>query len=557
MHRILVILLLTCLIFCHPGLAQFDNPIVIPDTLSGSGFLLKMGNSSKEILPGSVTSTYAYNSFPYLGPTLILRKDSMVMATVSNLIDDSTTLHWHGLHIPAHADGGPHSPILPGMDWEAHFECKDPAGTNWYHPHFHGKTAKQTLKGAAGLIIVRDEEEAALPIPRTYGIDDIPLVIQSLQLDPDNQILPDGQQDSIVLVNGVHLPFAKVPAQVLRFRILNASNARNFNLGFSDDRAFSVIGTDGSLLGTPVSLTRVRIAPGERLEILVNLIGLEGQSTQIKSFGSEIPPGTHGGPTIIMPVGSPPNHSPLDGTDFAIMELRIQPPLSGAFFVIPETLVHQTRYLESQSTFDRTIVFSSIVPGSAAGPFLLNDSTFNMERIDFSIPVNRTEIWTLNNQTVVAHPFHMHGFPFYILDRFGSPVSNLESGRKDMVMVNPNETLRIITRFSDFGDSTMPYMFHCHILTHEDEGMMGQFVVLPEPTGILPIQAAAKTPVPNPFTDFIQIRNNETEDIQIINSLGKTMPLKSNEKGLVNTREWPSGVYIIRQVGSQSKLLKL
>ncbi|HOY97661.1 MAG TPA: multicopper oxidase domain-containing protein, partial [Catalimonadaceae bacterium] len=378
MQRYFTILVLILLIFSNRVLAQFDNPIVIPDTLSGSEFLLKMGNSSKEILPGSATSTYTYNSFPYLGPTLIMRKDSMVMAMVSNLIDDTTTLHWHGLHIPAHADGGPHSPILPGMEWEAHFECKDPAGTNWYHPHFHGKTAEQTLKGAAGLIIVRDAEEATLAIPRTYGIDDIPLVIQSLQLDPDNQFLPAGQQDSIVLVNGVHLPFAKVPAQVVRLRILNASNARNFNLGFSDDRAFSVIGTDGSLLGTPVSLTRVRIAPGERLEILVNLIGLEGLSTIIKSFGSEIPPGTHGGPTIIMPVGSPPNHSPLDGTDFSIMELKIQPPLPGALFVIPETLVHQSRYLESQSTFDRTIVFSSVVPGSAAGPFLLNDSTFNM-----------------------------------------------------------------------------------------------------------------------------------------------------------------------------------
>ena len=538
--------------------AQFLKPIFIPDTLEGPMFNLNMAPSSASILPGKPTPTLSYNGQSILGPTLILRKGMDVDAMITNNISDSTTLHWHGIHLPAHADGGPHMPIFPGLSNHAHFTCLDPAGTNWYHPHFHGKTGEQTLKGAAGMIIVRDDAQPQPAIPGKYGVDDFPLIIQSLEFDTAHRILPKGQQDSIVLVNGIWKPYCKVPAQMVRLRVLNASNARNFVLGFPDNRSFSLIGTDNGLLGSPVSVTRMKLAPGERVELVVDFSGMNGQSLELKSFGSEIPPGTQGGPTIVMPVGSPPNYSPLDGIDFSIIEFRVQTALPGGITTLPDTLAEQTRYPLSQSTNERTIVFSSTVPGSAAGPFLLNDSTFNMERIDFSIPVGTTEIWTISNQTVVAHPFHMHGFPFYIIDRYGAPVGPEERGRKDMVMVSPNETLRIITWFSDFGDTEMPYMFHCHILTHEDEGMMGQFIVLPEPTGNLSLQSSIVTAMPNPFTDFIQIRDfDDKESLRIFNALGVEMPVEISASGRINTSDWPAGIYVRHTAQSQTKLLKL
>jgi bilirubin oxidase len=152
----------------------------------------------------------------------------------------------------------------------------------------------------------------------------------------------------------------------------------------------------------------------------------------------------------------------------------------------------------------------------------------------------------------------MHGFPFYIIDRYGAPVGPEESGRKDMVMVSPNETLRIITWFSDFGDTEMPYMFHCHILTHEDEGMMGQFIVLPEPTSNLSSKTSVVTAMPNPFTDFIQIRDfDDNENLRIVNSLGIEMPVELSASGMINTSDWPVGIYVCRSAGKQTKLLKL
>lgn len=472
--------LLILLFLCgYKANAQFINPLPIPDTLSGPIFQLSFKNDSASLFQGNKTKSYSYSTGNFLGPTLLFRRGWNISPGIFNQSDDTTTLHWHGLHIPAHADGGPHSPILPGQTWEPHFTCLDKAGTYWYHPHFHGKTGKQTMKGAAGLIIVRDGEEALLPLPRTYGKDDFPIILQSLQFDPNQQIIPNGLQDSILLVNGTLNAYLNVPGQWLRFRILNASNARNFRLGFSDNLPFFVIGNDGGLLGRPVQLSRCNLAPGERIECMVDLTGKNGQTLHLRSFASEIPAGTQGGPLGFVPPGTPPMSSPLNGIDYSLLELRVGQPLPGLQTQLPDSLVSFQRLEESSSVNERFFRFASLNPGSPAGPFVINDSIFSMERVDFSVPIGNTEIWNIHNQTVVAHPFHLHGFSFFILDRFGAPPAPEEAGRKDMVQLAPNEQVRIIARFNNFADTSMPYMYHCHILHHEDEGMMGQFVVKP------------------------------------------------------------------------------
>jgi bilirubin oxidase len=535
---------------CFQSRAQGIQPLWIPDTLSGPVINLSLAASQKQILPGAPTQTLAYNGLPMLGPTLMLRRGWQIETTVQNNLSDTSTLHWHGLHVSAHTDGGPHSPILPGQQWNPHFTCLDKASTYWYHPHFHKKTARQTLSGAAGLIIVRDGEEAALPLPRRYGINDFPLIIQSLEMDAQNQIKPEGQQDSLVLVNGTFRPYLQIPAGWVRFRVLNASNARNFYLGLQDTLPLFQIGSDGGLLGKPLKMNRVKLSPGERAEIMVDFSGKQDSLFRIISFGSEIPSGIQGGPTIPVPPGGPSMASPLNGKDFEILELRVTAPLSSGSAFLPDSLAAQTRIPESQAQRERLIRFSSAVPGSTVGPFLVNDSLFNMNRIDFSVPVNSTEIWTLYNQTTVAHPFHLHGFQFYILDRFGAPPPPEETGRKDMVLLTAQEQVRIIARFANFADTTMPYMFHCHLLTHEDEGMMGQFVVAPLTSAMEKIKAGEPAVFPNPFSERLYgLKKNK--NIKVVNILGQPMRLIWLSPEELDTSSWPAGLYGISGVSGK------
>jgi blue copper oxidase len=297
-----------------------QNALFIPDTLSGLNISLTMKKDSVQFLPGNKTQTFGFNNYKYFGPTLILHKGQQVNLTVMNMIGDTTTVHWHGLHVAAVNDGGPHTMIMDGMNWTPQFTVMDNASTFWYHPHLDGKTGLQALRGAAGVIIVRDNEEAALNLPRTYGVDDFPVVVQSHEFDSQNQIDPRAMSDSILLVNGTVNPFVNLPAQVVRLRLLNASQERTFNFGLTANKVFSVIGNDGGLLSASVSTTRISVSPGERAEILVDLSGMNGQTIYLKSFGSELPSDVRGGAPMNM--GGTPMYSPLDGVDFNILQQR-------------------------------------------------------------------------------------------------------------------------------------------------------------------------------------------------------------------------------------------
>jgi blue copper oxidase len=505
----------------------------IPDTLTGPNFVLNMHKDSVQFFPGSISRTYAFNQYKYLGPTLIFNKGANVSITVNNQIGDTTTVHWHGIHLPAKWDGGPHTTILPAASWNPQFTVMDQAATYWYHPHLHMKTAEQAIKGATGLIIVRDPAEAALALPRKYGVDDIPLIIQSQQYDAQNQAMPTGMQDSTILVNGVranygYTVYANLPAQVVRLRLLNASGERAFNFGFTNNKQFKVIASDGGLLNAPVNTIRIRLAPGERVEVLLDLSGMNGQAIHLKSYASELPMGIQGGPTMPMPQGSPPMDSPLNGIDFNVLRINVVSPTGNPVTSIPAALANNTVYPQASSNATRTIRFTADSAMVMDGPFYFNDSSFNMMRIDYQIPVNNIEVWKLVNETMVAHPFHIHDVQFYIIDRNGSPPAPEESGRKDVVLVPPGDSLMFITRFEDFVD-TIPYMYHCHILMHEDDGMMGQFTVINPPTGIKPDARnnAHLLFYPNPAGPILYVNPGgfslEGAVLSIYNSLGARM----------------------------------
>lgn len=527
-----------------------QNAIPIPDTLSGPVYNLNIHPDSVQFLPGTKTFTNAFNQYSYLGPTLILHKGENVTMNVLNSLDDTTTVHWHGLHVPAMADGGPHTFFLSGSTWSPQFTVNNHASTFWYHPHTHMKTGQQAMRGAAGMIIVRDSIEANLNLPRQYGIDDFPIVVQSQQMDANNQILWRGMHDSLLLVNGTQNPMLSIPAQVVRLRLLNASQERNFNFGFTGNRTFKVIGNDGGLLNAPVDVTRIRLSPGERAEVLLDLTGMTGQQFYLMSYASEFGAGIQGGTP--MPGMDTSMYSPINGIDFNILQLNVSTQTNNPVTTIPASLVSIIPWDQSNFNEFRNIIISAQSMMSMDGPFYFNGQLFDMNRIDYRIPLNNVEIWSLSNQSMVAHPFHLHGVQFFVLDRDGVTVQSFEAGPKDVVMVAPNETVRFITKFEDYADSTMPYMYHCHILMHEDDGMMGQYVVLPNTSGV---QENGNQNLfslyPIPVTDELNLKFSFSASgtISVHDLMGRIIMSDSIQNGqrnlILNTSMWKDGIYFI------------
>jgi len=550
-------IIIFCLVFIGLN-TKAQTQLFIPDTLVGPSYTLNMHRDSVQFFPGSKSYTYAFNAFRYLGPTLIFNKGTSVNITVNNQIGDTTTVHWHGIHLPSKWDGGPHTPILPSASWNPTFTVMDNAATYWYHPHLHMKTAEQAIKGAAGLIIVRDSIEAALALPRKYGIDDFPLIVQCQQYDSVNQAMPLGMQDSTVLVNGArasygYTVYANCPAQIVRMRILNASGERAFNFGFTANKQFKIIASDGGLLNAPVNTTRLRLGPGERAEILLDLNGMNGQIIYLMSYASELPMGIQGGPTMPMPSG-PPMDSPLNGVDFNIMQINVVPQTANPVTTIPTTLTTNNPYPTGSANITRTIRFTADSIMVMDGPFYFNGNSFDMMRIDYEIPLGNIEIWKLVNETMVAHPFHIHDVQFILIDRSGSTPPPEELGRKDVVLVPPFDSVMFITKFEDFADTLIPFMYHCHILMHEDDGMMGQFIVKPNPTAISEAQLnnVLVSIYPNPAKSSINISIEGSSvfspvEIKVYDILGKLVYSETNAKNklVINSSNWNSGLYTI------------
>lgn len=545
-------------IFCLSVSGQ--NLLSIPDTLSGTSFSLNIRDTSVIFYPGFTSHTMGVNA-AYLGPTLLLNKGDSVNISVTNHLMDTTTLHWHGMHVSAMNDGGPHIFIPPGTSWNPSFVVRDHASTYWYHPHLHMMTNMHTSMGAAGLIIVRDSIESALDLPRTYGIDDIPLVIQSKCFDNAKQIQINNPYDSVMMVNGTLDPFLQVPGQVIRLRLLNASSERVFNVGFQGNLTFYQIGSDGGLLDAPVPLTRLLLANGERAEILIDFGGMNGQSISLLSYASEIPNGIYGAAQPGLGAGQViPGYTlnPLNGADFNIISLQIGPPNASAVTSIPVSLTTNTPYPSGSASTTNTLTFTPVNMGPTAiqGPFQINNQSFDMEFINYSIPLNDIQIWTLLNLTPIAHPFHIHDVQFYILDINGiSPPPQMQ-GRKDVVLVPPQQSVSFITKFETFCDSMMPYMYHCHMLPHEDDGMMGQFVVTcPANTSINPLkdETTFMEIFPNPSGgDFIlNTGNNTRKTVRVFNPPGKMIFQFDSSEKIINfsLQEQEAGIYYVQVNG--------
>jgi len=460
----------------------FDTPLNIPAVDLGRVeggvrvFDLDMQAGETEFFDGLKTATKGING-AYLGPVFRVRTGDVVRMNVRNTLASDTTLHWHGLNVPARADGGPHQVIRAGEVWSPEFEIRDQAATMWCHSHLMGHTAEQVWAGLAGLIVIDDDISDALAVPNEYGVDDIPLILQDRRFYRDGSMPYEvsmhdqmaGMTGNIPLVNGTILPFLSVSTQKIRLRLLNGANASIYHLEFEDGRAFHQIASDGGFLSEPAPMTRLRLAPGERAEIVVDFRA--GQNALLKSVAAN----TGRGMGMMMGEQSP---------QFDLIEFRPSQDLKPSADV-PARLAEMPVVLATDAVKTRHFLLEMGGMGMGMGRmmgggsgFTINGQEMDMSRVDEVVKLGATEIWEIENAGPMAHPFHVHNTQFRVLDRDGRPPAAHEAGRKDTVLVDPGETVRILVRFDHYTDAERPYMYHCHILEHEDAGMMGQFTVV-------------------------------------------------------------------------------
>ncbi|MEX0762381.1 MAG: multicopper oxidase domain-containing protein [Dehalococcoidia bacterium] len=453
--------------YSNVGELTFVNRLAIPELLDPvtdergrKVFDLTFTAGEAELLPGKRSATWGLNG-PYLSPTLRASRGDEVVVNVTNAVDEPTSLHWHGMHLPAAMDGGPHQVIRPGETWSPAWTINQPAASLWFHPHLHESTADHVYRGAAGMFLLDDEDAAGLDIPGAYGLDDVPLIIQDKRFNSDgslNMRQPVFSEVGIlgdeILVNGTHDPYFEATTSLVRFRVLNASNARIYNLGFSDDREFSLIATDSGLLEAAVVMNRIQLSPGERAEIVVNVE--EGDDVVFRSFESDLELDFW---TERMAGG----HDTFDVLSIrAADQLTPSPPL-------PDALVSMDRPVEADAARTRTFELN--------GHSLINGQQMDMTRVDAAVEAGDVEIWEVQNSSGIIHNFHVHLVHFALLDIDGEEPPPHLRGWKDTVFIPRGSTVRFISRFDGEADPLVPFMFHCHILMHEDSGMMGQFVV--------------------------------------------------------------------------------
>lgn len=442
---------------------EFDTPLPIPPLAESRlvdgirSFALRAEEGTWQFQSGQNASTWGFNG-PYGGPTLRANVGERVAVEVTNQLPEATSTHWHGMHLPADMDGGPHQMVEPGDSWRAEWAIRQAPATLWYHPHPHGQTERHVYRGLAGMFWLDDPDDpVSAALPHTYGVDDVPVVIADKSFDDQGELTIDddgnevGLLGDVVTVNGVAGARLEVTTSLLRLRILNASSARTYSLGIPG-RALTMIASDGGLLRSPVEIERIRLSPAERAEVLVALA--PGEDVRLHSFEPELG-------SVAAPFAVGANDS------FDVLRLVAADELAGSADV-PEQLASFELDASAVGTRRRFELEGREI----------NGVRMDMARIDETVEVDGTEMWTVFNQNLFPHNFHVHDVQFEVHSIDGEPPPPELAGRKDTVYLEPQQDYELLLQFTDYTDAQMPYMYHCHLLRHEDEGMMGQFVVV-------------------------------------------------------------------------------
>lgn len=398
-------------------------------------FELTIGRGEWEILNGIRTPTIGFSG-PYLGPTIRLREGQSIPLTYRNNLSEPVAIHGHGLHVPGEVDGGPQREIEPGESWTLELRVRQEACTSWYHPHTHGKTGPQTYNGLAGLIVIEDENSGSLQLPNTYGVDDIPVIVQDRSIDSLGRLVysvedaEDGLLAETITVNGIANPIKTVPAGLVRLRVLNGSNARYYRFCFSDNRVFHKIATDGGFLEEPVPIREMVMLPGERNEIVVDFS--DGRSAILASG-----PGSRS--SINTERRERSNRNRRDDWEpgglndtFDILEFRVdstlpsfQSPLPCQLNVIDRPSVGKDwparrfeMFMRDDNERRRFFGGRSRSSEMAMG---INGKSMDMNVINERVKLGQWERWEVRSNDG-SHPFHVHGCSFLVLSQDGQSV---------------------------------------------------------------------------------------------------------------------------------------
>lgn len=535
----------------------FQNEIPIPYTVSGNTINLEIQETSHNFDPegtflhlnidlDTTLNTNCYNvpgnsGMSYLGPTMIWEKGQRVQMHIdNNLSNDSTTVHWHGLNIPSHVDGGPHQSFQAGTRWSPEFPVIDSVQTIWYHSHLMDFTTEQVIRGQAGMIIIENPQgdPYRTELPHEYGLNDFPIIVQEkgFQFDTVGNILKATSlivsekpgNGPYTLINGVVNGSLKVPAQVVRLRFLNGSPRKAFHMGISpvlntpQDTDFETIyqmGTDGGYMALPHPLDSFLLSVGERKEMLVDLSSYDhGDTVYLNNLIRSVP-------RDIITGGRPndPIKTPGDAFMAFIVDTNIQP--EDPILTIPASLQPYT--LDSTGIFRHRT--KRLMGGSGTGnTWTINGEPMNRNKLNDTVLVGAKEKWTIVNTTDIAHPFHIHKIQFQIVEYTGNTgvdtgdqttytYPNLPfemMGYKDDILVRAGATVSFIATFDRFPDTVIKasngYMYHCHILTHEDNSMMHQFTVVDSATYFATV-ASEDVSIPPPFIVYPNpVRNRLT-----------------------------------------------
>lgn len=432
-----------------------EKPLNIPailkpdkETATDMYYTITAQTGEVQLMPGQKTKTWGYNG-PLLGQTVVFKKGKHIHVHLENHLPEVTTFHWHGLAIPGPVpDGGCHAPVYPGKSRDVEFTINQPAATVWLHAHPCPATAEQVWHGLAGLAIVKDEHENELPLPHHYGVDDIPLILQDRRFHEDNQwdyradYDPDGVAGPTAMINGTINPYFDVTTQKVRLRILDGANRREWRLHFSDNLPFDQIAGDLSLLPHPVKLNKLMITCAERDEIVVDFSDY------------------HEGDIVT-----------LYTDDIPLVKFRIH-DFKRDNIALPDTLFKTPDPAATPGLPVHHVTLDGMDESVA-----MNGQKFQMGRIDYQMKMGDVQIWDIentNDKPGMIHPYHMHGCSFTVLSRNGHAPYPNERGLKDTVAINPKEHVRIKVWFNVPGI----FMYHCHIIEHEDGGMMAQIKVV-------------------------------------------------------------------------------
>jgi len=440
--------------------AAFQVPLpIIPKLTPTSAdttndfYNITMSVAQKEIIPGKLTTIWGYNGM-YPGPTIVARRGRTIVVRQTNNLPESVAVHLHGGHTPPVSDGFPTDLIGPGASKAYKYPNKQAAATLWYHDHAIDTTGRHVYMGLAGFYLVSDPQLSSLPQ------DDVALMIQDRLFDSNGAFVYPVTESTIrfgvlgdtLLVNGAIQPYYQVARRKVRFRILNGSNTRTYNLALSNGAPLVQIATDGGLLASPVSRQSIVVSAGERIEVVIDFANYPiGTSIILKNLDTTSP---------LLP---------------DIMRFDIS---SNAYDTssVPAKLSPLTAIPESAATITRNFTLERSTQ-SGLTIWTINGRLYDPARVDAAPQLNATEIWTFQNNSGETHPMHIHDIQWQILDVNGVPPSPGDDGMKDTFLVpNGGGIVRVIGTFTD---NVGYYVSHCHKIEHEDHAMMFNFAVQP------------------------------------------------------------------------------